>query len=148
MWIKMGMMKCDPGSAADRDSVWSTQADILAGTILPDLESTHWRQPIYYDSFYFTDRYRRHWISDNLLPSGKSEIIHPGIMKLPDKCHKYCRPEYQTENYYSSIEVSFSLSKSCTNTNSGKWLTLVSSKMLRIWSPRMHLCYDKYAKDN
>lgn len=87
-------------------------ADILAGNYpaglgLYDTEDN----PIYYDSFYFYGQMTETPIYlYNLLPTKKNTQKSHDMMV--EEAAKNAKPA----NYYSSVEVSFSLSKSCTNT--------------------------------
>lgn len=94
------------------------KADILAGNYpaglgIHDTEDN----PIYYDSFYFYGQVPGdiEYLTD-LLPSGKSANTSGYYKAAPINAANTAVQNTRPENYYSSIEVSFSLSKSCTNT--------------------------------
>ena len=89
----------------------------LPETILPDLESMTRKTTRLLRQFYFYGQYRETLNTWQTCCHPGSQQIHPGYYKAaPINAANTAVQNTRPENYYSSIEVSFSLSKSCTNT--------------------------------
>ncbi len=89
------------------------KADILAGNYPAGLGIHNTQNnPVYYDSFYFYGQVSGDiQFLKNLLPDNSNNSDNYNVRTINTKI-QYNRPD----NYYSSLETSFSISKSCVNT--------------------------------